>query len=179
MLAVLTTVLCAFEKPPGISIDDNSDVSVVRQNEAIKGTLYAFSFKDEYSDPASMEIPWAHFQANGETDAIEMKYIDISHYHVAEIQKDGRIEFRKGEFYIYSADGHTVYGTYYGFGEKNNEQFTAEWMLKIEGGTGRYAGASGYLKEVITSENDVNDLNGGIAYKVDLSGSISLPENLE
>ncbi len=167
LVVLLATLLLACEEP--VTTDPSkSEVQNVKQD--VNGTLYSYSLRGAYNNPGSTDMgSWTQFQASGETDGEGMEWITISHYRSAEFEEDGTIKYKKDDFFIYVDEANTMYGTYDGFGQKENGHFTAEWVLTIIGGEGIFADAEGQLFEAVrlregTDENPV--------YEVELSGTI-------
>ena len=83
--------------------------------------------------------------------------------------KDGTTKFQRESFFIYIDQDNSLFGTYDGFARRENNQFSAEWMLTVEGGTGIYENASGNFIEVI---GDAEGSEENPVFKIDFSGTI-------
>jgi len=169
MVAVLSTMLFACEDQ---AVEPAQSVDLASVN--VKGTLYVFDPVQIYSDPGDVETDIAQFEANGsiELEGLETDWFEARHSHVAYLKNDGSIKYEKGEFEYQSPDGSYFYGRYDGFGTKLDDQFEAVWLLTIEGGTGKYAKASGQFRETIMLQKGTEEK----AYNVEIEGSISLPD---
>lgn len=168
MLSVALFILLACQEETITPVNSNDHSTTIQ----IDGTLFSFSPTQFYNNPESGEAVYSQFSASGSSDAQEMEQLTISHYYLAVLQKDGKIQYKEGEFNIYGTSENSLFGTYFGTGYMDDSGFSAEWTLKVEGGTGVYEGATGYLMEYIESEQDAPS---DLVYKVELSGSIYIP----
>ena len=164
MLTVLSTLLFACDDPSDPIVPD-----LPQENVQVQGTIHAFSPGEVYNHDASI----TDFRAQGqiEFDGLDSDWIEARHSHVAVIKNDGNVEFQNGEFSFDSSDGSSLYGTYDGTGTNVSNQFEARWKLTIIGGSRRYAGASGHLREIIFLQKGT----GEKVYNIKIEGTVNLP----
>ena len=129
------------------------------------GSLYAHTLRGPDNHPTS----GPQFQASGIVEGFEKERITISHYREVDLVKDGTTKFQRESFYIYIDLENRLFGSYYGFARRDNNHFSAEWMLEVEGGTGIYENATGNFIEHVGVKVGFEE---SPVYEIDFSGTI-------
>jgi len=173
VLTAFSTMLFACEDP----LDHPTNPDSEPQSVQVEGLLHALSPDQIYNNPNELDPVIAQFHANGQVqlDALDPDWMEVRHSHIAVLSENGDIEFLNGEFYFEGSNGDSLFGTYEGSGKKLAAGFNAEFLLTVKGGTGKYAEATGRLREVIELQKG----NGNNVYDIYFNGDISLPGEVQ
>lgn len=95
----------------------------------------------------SKEKNKTHYEIQGKSESKKLSSYRLEMSHVANVIEPGNsVRVEDGEFEIMGKDGHGISGTYEGYGDLTQKSIHLELLLKINGGTGFYSDAKGFLK---------------------------------
>lgn len=108
-----------------------------------------------------------YYSSPGVSNSNKLVNFQLEMSHIAIQSSDKSLRIEDGTFEILGKDGHSIYGTYKGYGEHSQSTPNLDLLVKVTGGTGYYTNAGGYL-EIKTKEYPSQPS----AFELDLAGFI-------
>ena len=97
------------------------------------------------NDEFSKEKVKIHYASKGVSYAKKLTKYEFEMSHIAtQLLYSESIRIEDGDFIIQGEEGHSLFGTYEGYG--NSSQNNLDLLLSISGGTGYYKNATGYFE---------------------------------
>lgn len=122
---------------------------VFGQDIAFSSSLYFRNQPSSYNDEESSERIKTTLQTTGVSDSRHFYRFSLEMSHVATRQEQGKsVRISEGTFLLSGTDQQSIYGTYQGYGDLTHDPEDMAIFLIINGGTGDFEGASGYLNGI-------------------------------
>jgi len=141
LIALLTFFNCSSKKDdPTPSIEFEKQIKLI-------STLSIWNQPTIVNSPNAKDIEKTHYSTTGVSYAMKLSKFRLEMSHVArETSLGASLSIQNGYFEILSEEGDSVFGSYEGLGDLAKEKLALEFILKVEGGNGYYANASGYIE---------------------------------
>jgi hypothetical protein len=131
----------------------NPDTEIPAPNIEFEKQIKFFATVSLWNQPTilnpeySKEKAKTHYETQGRSDSKNLYNYQLNMSHFAMLIEFGKsIHVQDGKFEMLGNDGHSIFGTYEGYGDLSHESIGLDLLLTVKGGTGFYSNAKGFLE---------------------------------